>query len=133
MTADTPSRSVRVFVAFLVARGVFGLVYLVTTLRASPVLWYHPLAHVWTFESRPAEFAMDWFGRTAAAVAAGALLGAVAWMATERTAWLGRRSVVLGIARGGAMILLVDFVYFGWAIASRGPSALPLPPWYCPR
>jgi hypothetical protein len=133
MSAPRPSPSVRAFVAFLAARGAFGLTFLVTALRGTPIPWYHPLAHVWSFESRPGDFAMDWFGRTAVALLAGAALGAAAWFTGARSSWLSRPRVVLGIARAGGLVLLVDFVYFGWTLAGIAASPLPLPPWYCPR
>jgi hypothetical protein len=130
---SAPSKSVRVFLAFLTARAAFGLVFLLSTLRPTPIPWYDPLARLWTFEVRPTEFAMDWFGRTAIAFAFGAVLGAATWLVSARVAWLGRRSVVLAIARAGGLVLLVDFVYFGWVLSHVPASPLPLPSWYCPR
>jgi hypothetical protein len=136
MRSPAPSLSIRVFLAFLVARGAFGLYYLVTSLRQSPVPWYHPLSGGWTFEPRPAGFAMDWFGRTALSLGCAIAAGLFAWLFTARgplAVWLSRPAVVLGIARAGGLILLVDFAYFGWVLMHQTPAPLPLPDWYCPR
>ncbi len=115
------------FAAFLVARGVFGLVFLVSALTGSAVPWYLPLAHAWTFTAHPTAFGMDWFGRTAMALVASALFGGATWLVASRAAWLGRREVVLAIAHAGAMILVVDFLYFGWTLTHVPATPLPLP------
>jgi hypothetical protein len=133
---DAPSLSVRVFLAFLVARGAFGLYFLSSTLRQSPLPWYHPLGRRWTFESQPSGFAMGWFGQTALSLGCAVVFGGLTWLVTSRGAlasWLSRAPVVLGIARAGGLILLVDFAYFGWALMHQTPAPLPLPAWYCPR
>jgi hypothetical protein len=131
--ATRPSAAARMFAAFLVARAVFGLAFLIPVLSGAAVPWYHPLAHTWSFEVKPFDLGMDWFGRTAMALAASAILGGATWLVAPRAAWLARREVVLAIAHAGAMILLVDFLYFGWTLARVPASPLPLPSWYCPR
>ncbi len=131
--ASAPSSAARMFAAFLVARGVFGLVFLVSALTGSALPWYLPLAHAWTFTAHPTEFGMDWFGRTAIALVASAVLGGAAWLVAARATWLARRDVVLAIAHAGAMILVVDFLYFGWTLTHAPATPLPLPDWYCPR
>jgi len=131
--ASAPSAAARMFAAFLVARGVFGLVFLVSALTGSALPWYLPLAHTWVFTEKPATFGMDWFGRTAIALAASVLAGGTTWLVASRAAWLGRREVILAIAHAGAMILVVDFLYFGWTLTHVPATPLPLPEWYCPR
>ena len=136
MSAVNASPSTRLFAALLVARASFGLAFLVPSLRRFPLLWYHPLARSWSFELKPSGFAMEWFGRTAAAISFGAIGFAIAWFLSRRgpiAAWLARPSVVLAIARAGGLVLLVDFVYFGWVMSHQTPVPLPLPDWYCPR
>jgi hypothetical protein len=131
--AALPSPAARMFAAFLVARGVFGLAFLIPVLAGSAVPWYHLFSHAWSFEVRPTDLAIDWFGRTLLALVASAVLGVATWLLAARAAWLGRRSVVLAIAHAGAMILLVDFLYFGWTLVNLPATPEPLPAWYCPR
>jgi hypothetical protein len=40
---------------------------------------------------------------------------------------------VLSVARAGGLVLVLDFVYFGWALMTQTPDPWPLPAWYCPR
>jgi hypothetical protein len=120
----------------LVARAGFGLAFLAPSLRPMPLFWYKPLARTWTFELRPSGFAMEWFGRTALAIGVGALVGLAAWALSRRGAlarWLAQPGIVLAIARAGALVLLVDFLYFGWVMTHQTAAPLPLPAWYCPR
>jgi len=132
MSANTkaPSVAVRVFTAFLVARAVYGLVYLGATVGRWPLPWYFPLDHRFAIVAKPEGFAMGWFGTTALALVAAALFGGVSWLASACGVLgraLARRSVILGVARAGGMILLVDFVYFGWTLMHQTPAPLPLP------
>jgi hypothetical protein len=129
----------RVFVAFLVARAAFGLAFLAVSLGRLPVLLYYPIERrfVWSAPgAAPPGLAMAWFGATALALAAAALGGAIAWVGCGRgplARALVRPQVVLGIARAGGLILLVDFAYFGWSMTHQTPAPLPLPGWYSPR
>lgn len=123
----------RVFAAFLAARAVAGMVYLAVSLGGLAVPWYFPLEHRWELTARPAAgLGMGWFGVTAAAIAAAALAGAATWAAS---AWgplaraLARTALVLALARAGAMVLLVDFAYFGWTLTHQTGAPLPA----CPR
>lgn len=122
----------RVLCAFLVARAAFGIVYLAESLGRLPVLLYYPLEHllVWSApDAAPPGLAMTWFGATAFALSAGALGGALAWLVTGRGAvgrWLVRPRVVLAIARAVGLMLLVEFVYFGWAMTHPTPAPSPL-------
>jgi hypothetical protein len=132
MSGETraPAISVRVFAAFLVARAVFGLVYLAVAAGSLPILWYRPLDHAWEFASTPRGFAMGWYGTTLAALAAAALAGAIAYLASARgplARALAKSSVVLSIARAGGLVLLVDFAYFGWTLTHQTPAPLEEP------
>lgn len=129
----------RVFTAFLVARAAFGLAFLAVNLGRLPVLLYYPLERRFEWSAAGAEphgLAMAWFGATALALAAAALGGALAWFGSGRgplARALVRPEVVLGIARAGGLILLLDFAYFGWTMTHQTPRPLPLPAWYSPR
>ncbi len=131
---EAPAVAVRVFASFLVARAAFGLAYLASALGRLPIFWYAPLEHTWTFAASAPGQAMGWYGLTAAALAAGAAAGGILYVASARgplARSLARPSVVLGIAHAGALVLLVDFVYFGctlthqtfmpWAAPACGP------------
>ncbi|MEO7331262.1 MAG: hypothetical protein ABI193_21985 [Minicystis sp.] len=126
----------RVLTALLAARAAFGLTFLAVTLGKLPLPQYHPLDHRWSFEAQPSGFAMGWYGLTAlgllAALTGGGLiylLGAVPRVARA----FDRPAIVLAVAHAGGLILLVDFVYFGWVLSHQSPAPLPLPAWYCPR
>jgi hypothetical protein len=136
VSAEVPTRGARLLAAFVVARVGFGLAYLVSSLRPTALFWYHPLLRAWTLEVRPADFAMDWYGRTALAIVAALVLGAGTFAAGAKGPFsraLARPSFVLGLAHAAALVVLVDFVYFGWVLTHQAPAPLPLPSWYCPR
>jgi hypothetical protein len=136
---ERPSASARLVAAFLVARVAFGLAYLAGTLRRAPIPWYHPLERTWSFSSEPDVAiqgpAMEWYGRTAVALVAALAAGAIAWAAAGRGRagrMLARPGFVLGLSRAVALMLLVDFAYFGWAMmdaALAGQATAPLAPW----
>lgn len=128
-----PSPSTQLFVAFLAARLAYGLTFLVSAMRKSPVPWYMPLEHRFVWASRPDGLGMDWYGRTLLALVAAILLGSLAYGLSKKSAWLAKPEVVLSLARAGGLVLLVDFVYFGWALMNQTPNPWPLPSWYCPR
>jgi hypothetical protein len=128
-----PSPSARIFVAFLAARLAYGLAFLVSAMRKSPVPWYMPLEHRFVWASRPEGLGMDWYGRTALAFVAALAAGLVAYGLSTRSTWLSKPSVVLSVARAGGLVLVLDFVYFGWALMTQTPDPWPLPAWYCPR
>jgi hypothetical protein len=136
MSVPTALPSTRLFAALMLARAAFGLAFLAPSLRPMPLLWYQPLVRAWTFELRPSGFAMEWFGRTALAIGVGALVGVAAWAMSQRGAfarWLARPGIASSLAHAGALVLLVDFFYFGWVMTHQTPAPLPLPAWYCPR
>lgn len=128
MTARTASPAARVFAALLTARAVYGLVYLGVSLGGWPVPWYFPVERRWEIAAHPAGFAMGWFGATGAAIGAAAIGSALMWVAGAKgpiARALGRTSNVLAIARAGALVLLVDFAYFGWTLTHQTAGALP--------
>ncbi len=128
--ARAPAASVRVFAAFLVARAVFGLVYLAVAAGSLPILWYRPLDRAWEFAASPRGFAMGWYDTTLAALAASSIAGAIAYLVSARgplSRALAKGAVVLSIARAGGLVLLVDFAYFGWTLTHQTPTPLPAP------
>lgn len=128
-----PSLSIRLFLAFLAARLAYGLAFLASALRQSPVPWYLPLEHRFVWASRPDGLGMDWYGRSALSLLAALLAFALVFRLSRIAVWLAKPSVVEAIARAGALVLLLDFVYFGWALMNQTPNPWPLPAGYEPR
>jgi len=128
-----PSSSIRLFLAFLAARLAYGLVFLVSAMRQSPVPWYLPLEHRFVWASRPDGLGMDWYGRTALGLVASVVAFVLVFRLSRSVVWLSKPNVVLAIARAGGLVLLLDFVYFGWALLHQTPNPWPLPAGYEPR
>ncbi len=129
-SAKAPPKTARLFTALLMARAVYGLAYLGAAAGRWPVYWYFPLERRFALTAKPESFAMGWFGTTALALVLATLSGALAWLASARgplARMLARKSTVLALARAGALVLLVDFVYFGWTLMHQTPAPLPLP------
>lgn len=127
----SPSASVCLLAALLAARAAFGLAYLGGALSRAPIPWYHPLTRAWSFAAEPEGFAMEWYGRTAVALMAAALAALLVGAAARRgplARALVRPGLVQALARGVALILLLDFSYFGWIMMHPAPS----PPGACP-
>ncbi|MEP7121232.1 MAG: hypothetical protein ABJE95_09995 [Byssovorax sp.] len=123
-------KAARVFAALLVARGVYGVVYLAATAGRWPLFWYYPIERRWAFEATPQGLAMGWFGTTALGIVVAAAAAALVWLASANGRVfkaIARPRTVLALARAGAMILLVDFVYFGWTLTHQTPSPIPIP------
>jgi hypothetical protein len=125
--ARAPAKAVRVFAALLAARAIFGLVYLAVAVGRLPILWYRPLDHAWELASHPSGLAMGWYGTTLAALVAAAVAGGLTFAAGARgpiARALAKGAVVLALARAGGMILVLDFVYFGWTLTHQTPHPL---------
>ena len=125
-----PAVAVRVFLAFLVARAIFGLAFIASAIGRVRIFWYHPLDHTWEFAAQPSGPAMGWYGLTTVALLAAGLGGALAYASTARgplARALARASVVLAIAHAGGLVLFVDFAYFGWTLTHQKPV-----PWKAP-
>lgn len=119
---------------FLVARAVFGLSFLAVALGSWPVPWYHPMERTWEIVGKPSTFGMGWFGSTGFALVASILAAALAWRATARgplARAITKGTVVLALAHAGALVLLVDYAYFGWKLTHQVPKPLVEPT--CPR
>jgi len=133
VSSALPSASARTLCALLAARAAFGLTYLGGSLSRAPVPWYRPLERAWSFGAAPvgSSLSMEWYGRTAVALAVGLAAGLVVWAVSGRGAVgraLARPALVLALARGVGLMLLVDFAYFGWVMMHPAPS----PPGACP-
>jgi hypothetical protein len=131
---EDPALAGRVFAAFLVARAAFGLAYLGSALGRLPIFWYAPLEHTWQFAARTEAHAMGWYGLTAAALVAAAAAGGLTYLASAKgplSRILARASIVLAVAHAGALVLTVDFLYFGWTLTHQ--DAVPWEEPKCPR
>ncbi len=131
--ATAPSPSARLLLGLLAARLAFGLSFLVSAARRSPVWWYLPLERRFVFSAESPGRAMDWYGRTLLGLGFALAAFGLAYAASRRVEALARPGVVVGLARASAAVLLVDFVYFAAVILGREPDPWPLPDWYCPR
>jgi hypothetical protein len=126
----------RTMLAFAVGRAVFGLLFLVSMLGHWRMPWYLPLEHRWVIASSVDTVGMDWYGRSAFALAAGLVSGLAAWALggwTRTRAWLGRPAVVLNVSHLGATMLLFDVIFYTLTLLTRTIDATPPPSWYCPR
>jgi hypothetical protein len=130
MNDGDDDRAARVLASFLVARAAFGLTYLAAALQGFSVPWYAPIEHVWTLASRSPGHAMGWYGLTAVALVAAVAFGVIAYATSGRasiTRWLARPAVILAVAHAGALVLMVDFVYFGWTLTHQAATPWPQP------
>ena len=134
-SSSRPSPSTRLFLAFLAARLAFGLVFLTSAVRSTPVLWYLPLERRFELASTPSpgSLGIDWYGRSGLALFAALALGLAVYALAPRAPSLARPSFVLALARAGGLVLLIDCAYFAAVVLTRSPEPWPLPPWYCPR
>lgn len=126
----------RWMLAFAVGRAVFGAVFLVSMLGHWVTAWYLPLERRWVLASSVETLGMDWYGRSAMSLAAGLAAGALAWAlgGWARVApKLGEPSVVLGVTRLGATMLLFDVLFYTLSLLTRDIDPQPPPSWYCPR
>ena len=125
--ARAPAKAVRVFAGILAARAIFGLVYLSIAVGRLPILWYHPLERTWELAGHPAGVSMGWYGTTLAALVAAAVGGALTFAVSARgplARALAKGAVVIALARAGGLILVVDFVYFGWTLTHQTPKPI---------
>lgn len=126
----------QVFLAFLVARLVFGVVFLASALGRWPVPWYFPLQHRWEVARRVSGLAMDWYGRSLVALLAGVAAGALAYGIARfpsAARLFARRGFVAAVAHLGAVMLMQDVLFYVFTLATRHVTPAALPAWYCPR
>ncbi len=108
----------------------FGAAFLLVGLVQVSLLWYHPLAHRWTFEARPSGLAMDFYGRLLyASIASGIAFAMGRWLGDRTGAALSRRQASFALVAGLAVMVLAIFVIVS-QVSSRLPQPLPFPPSY---
>ena len=90
--AAKPSPSARLFLAFLAARLAYGLAFLVSAARKSPVPWYLPIERRFVLASQPEGLGMDWYGRTALGLVFALLAGVAVYVLARRARWAVRRA-----------------------------------------
>jgi hypothetical protein len=79
------------------SRLVYGLTFLVSAMRKSPVPWYLPLEHRFVWASRADGLDMDWC--TAPGFVSALRVGLLGYGLSMRADWLAKPDVVLSIAR----------------------------------
>lgn len=126
----------RTMLSFLVGRAVFGLTFLVCAVGQWRTLWYLPLERRWVFASSVRTVGMDWYGRSALAIAAGLLAGLLTY-AAGGSASLGpkmeRPAVTRWAAHLGATMLFFDVAFYTLTLLTRDIDPIALPSWYVPR
>jgi hypothetical protein len=125
-------RADSVYFAWCAAIVVASLVYVLPAFASVPLLWYYPVARIWTLESHPSGFALDWYGRTLWALLAAALAYGLGRAVTARLATPSVRAFRIWAAWVGMTSLLAIAVYT-YQLANRHPVPEPLPPGYQAR
>jgi hypothetical protein len=126
----------RVMLGFALGRAVFGALFLVSLAQHWATAWYMPVERRWVFATRVQGIGMDWYGRSGLSLGGGLIAGLVAWALgghPRLAVWLGRPSVVVGIARLGGTMLLFDVMFYTLTLLTRDIDPIALPAWYCPR
>lgn len=126
----------RLLLAVLLARLVFGALFLASAAGRWLLPWYLPLERRWVLASEVRGLGMDWFGRSLYSVGGGLLAGALGWYLCRFPGFaraLGRTARIRMVAHLGAALLLLDVLFYAATLFTRAPSPLPLPAWYCPR
>lgn len=121
--------------SLLVARAAFGLTFLLCAVGQWRTWWYLPMTRRWVFSADVREVGMDWYGRSAVALLAGAIAGAVVWSlaGTSLSKRLARPAVMRWVAHLGATLLFFDVAFYTLTLMTRQVEPIPLPTWYVPR
>jgi hypothetical protein len=121
------------YVAMSVGMIAFAIGFVYPQLTEQAVAWYYPLERRWAYEVKPTGLAMDFFGRTAQALVAWAVVVAATLAIMPRI----KRPLsprVAGLLSAWAIVLTVLVIlYFAWTLYFRHPTAAPIPDWYRPR
>jgi len=127
--------TVRTMLAFLVGRAAFGLAFLLCAVGRWPTLWYLPLARRWEFGASVRGVGMDWYGRSAFALAVGLAAGALTWAlgGSALAPRLARPAVLRWVSHLGATMLFFDVAFYALTLMTREIDPIPLPGWYVPR
>ncbi len=109
-----------------------SVAFVVPAFTAVRIFWYYPLRHAWAFETHPSAFAVDWYGRSVWALAAGGIAFALASFVLPRLRKPSARAYRLWAAWALTATVLAIAVY-SYQLARRHPIPEPLPSWYVPR
>lgn len=121
------------FVAMCAGAIAFAFAFVAPMLAGEPIAWYLPLEHRWTFEARPAGFAIDFYGRLLQALVAWAAIVLVTLPIARRGKKpLSARAAGLVTAWTITAVLLV-MLHYAWTLHFRRPIPEPLPAGYRAR
>lgn len=106
----------------------FLLAYLASTALRSPVAWYFPLEHRWSFEARPmAGLGMDFFGRLLLSLLCGAVAYALAHGVGQRLEGARRARAELVLLLWNVSLLVFTTGLYGSLLYGREVVPLPAP------
>ena len=121
------------FLAMAAGAIAFAFALVAPMLAGEPIAWYLPLEHRWTFEQKPAGFAIDFYGRLLQALVAWAAVVLVTLPLAKRgTKPLSARAAGLLTAWTITAVLLV-MLHYAWTLHFRRPIPEPLPAGYHAR
>jgi hypothetical protein len=109
-----------------------SIAFVVPAFTAVGIFWYYPLRHAWTFETHPSAFAVDWYGRSLWALAAGALALGIVFATAPRLPKPSSRAYRLW-ATWALLAAVLAIAVYSYQLARRHPIPEPLPTWYVPR
>lgn len=129
---NTASATPRLFASLLGARLLFGFAYLVGSLRRWPTLWYDPLARRFLIaEQASALVNMEWYGRTFTALLISLIGFFIFWLILAQSHRSLSIPFLVGAAKAVGLLVLLDFIVFGWFLFKQAPSPLPFPSATC--
>lgn len=122
------------FVAMSAGAIAFAFAFVAPMLAGEPIVWYLPLEHRWTFETRPdGGLAIDFYGRLLQALVAWAAIVLVTLPIARRAKRpLSARAAGLVTAWTITAVLLV-MLHYAWTLHFRRPIPEPLPAGYRAR
>jgi hypothetical protein len=114
------------FVALGAAAIAFTVAFVYPSIAGAPVAWYYPAGHAWVWEARPRGIAMDFYGRTAQALVAWAVVFAGALAIARRRATISPRAIGL-VAAWTLTAIVFAMLFYAWTLHFRVPVPAPLP------
>ncbi|MFT3695837.1 MAG: hypothetical protein QM831_22060 [Kofleriaceae bacterium] len=120
------------YVALCFSTIAFAIAFVYPAVTTQRVLWYHPLSGDWSFEIKPSDLAMDFYGRTFQAVIAALVVGALANFVAKRFKSLSSNFAGVLVAWAIAMTMLAMAEY-AWTMYFRVPKPATLPADYQAR
>jgi hypothetical protein len=119
-------RPAPLFVALGAAAIAFTVAFVYPSIAGAPVAWYHPVEHAWVWEAQPRGVAMDFYGRTAQAIVAWAVVFAGALALAQRRAAISPRALGL-VAAWTVTAIVFAMLFYAWTLHGRVPVPVPLP------